>query len=239
MSRDTTDPPEVYCEWGLMGLSAGLPRAAAVVIVDVLSFSTSVDIAVGRGARVYPFRGSPAEAEALAQQRGAMLASRDRHRGFSLSPRSMLGIPPDASLILPSPNGGLLSASTGIVPTFCGCLRNAAVVARAAAAHGAPVLVVAAGERWPDGSLRPGAEDWLGAGAIIHGLPGLRSPEAALAEAAFLAGRGDLIGLLQRSDSGQELIGRNCAADVVLAAELDVSGIAPRLIEGAFQAAED
>ncbi len=231
--------PAVQCAWGYMGLSAGLAQAAAVVIVDVLSFSTSVDIAVGRGARVYPFRGSPEEAAALAEARGAVLASRDRHRGFSLSPHSLLGLPPGASLILPSPNGGLLSASTGGVPTFCGCVRNATAVARAAASCGAPILVVAAGERWPDGSLRPGAEDWLGAGAIIHGLPGRRSPDAALAEAGFLAGRDDLLGLLQSCASGQELIERGCAPDVRLAAELDVSRIAPRLMDGAFQAAED
>jgi len=130
-------------------------------------------------------------------------------------------------------------ASTDDVPTFCGCLRNAAAVARALAGFGEPVLVVAAGERWPDGSLRPGAENWLAAGAIIHGLPGRHSPEAALAEAAYLAGRGDLLGLLQRCDSGQALIERDCAPGVLLASELDVSPIAPRLIEGAFQAGED
>jgi 2-phosphosulfolactate phosphatase len=239
MGDEVTSPPEVLCAWGFMGLSTGLRQAAAVVIVDVLSFSTSVDIAVGRGARVYPFRGSPEEAAALAAERGAVLASRDRHRGFSLSPNSLLGFPHGASLVLPSPNGGLLSASTGSVPTFCGCLRNATAVADAAAGCGAPILVVAAGERWPDGSLRPAAEDWLGAGAIIHGLRGRRSPDAALAEAAFLAGRADLFDWIAHCDSGQELIERDCAPDVRLAAELDVSRIAPRLIDGAFQAAED
>lgn len=226
---------EVRCEWGAQGLAAGLPGAAAVVIVDVLSFSTTVDIAVGRGARVYPFRGSPTEAEVLARRLGAVLASRDRHVGVSLSPASMKSLPAGASLILPSPNGSLLSASTGSVPTYCGCLRNASAVARAAASHGVPILVIAAGERWPDGSLRPGIEDLLGAGAVIHALPGRRSPDAALAEAAFLAARSELRAYLERCASGQELIQRDCAADVALAAELDTSPLAPRLVEGAFQ----
>jgi 2-phosphosulfolactate phosphatase len=224
----------VRCEWGAAGLAAGLAGAKAVVIVDVLSFSTAVDIAVARGARVFPYFQPDGGAAAFARERGAQLAGRDRQRGYSLSPASLLGLGPGEALVLPSPNGSRLSLGTGSIPTYCGCLRNAATVAQAAARHGGPILVVAAGERWPDGSLRPGTEDWLGAGAVIHALAGPRSPEAALAEAGFLAAREDLEGYLARCPSGRELIGWGCAADVALAAELNVSVTAPRLIDGAY-----
>ena len=45
----------VHCEWGLAGVHALRDRVAALIVVDVLSFCTAVDIAVSRGAVVYPF----------------------------------------------------------------------------------------------------------------------------------------------------------------------------------------
>jgi 2-phosphosulfolactate phosphatase len=41
-----------WSEWGMAGVVALRDRVAALVIVDVLSFSTAVDVAVSRGAVV-------------------------------------------------------------------------------------------------------------------------------------------------------------------------------------------
>ena len=42
--------------WGARGLAAVGPGAAAIVIVDVLSFATATDVAVSRGIEVVPCR---------------------------------------------------------------------------------------------------------------------------------------------------------------------------------------
>ena len=56
-------------DWGPAG-AAELARVCSVlVVVDVLSFSTAVDIAVGRGMRVHPFPWSD-QAQAYADRAG-------------------------------------------------------------------------------------------------------------------------------------------------------------------------
>ena len=47
---------DLGCEWGLNGVLQFASVSDAIVIVDVLSFSTSVEIANSRGAIVYPYR---------------------------------------------------------------------------------------------------------------------------------------------------------------------------------------
>ena len=148
---------DVRCDWGAAGLRQLAATSDAIVIVDVLSFATCVDIAVGNGASVYPYQWRDASAVAYAQSLGAVLASGRRQRplGYSLSPASLLYIPAGTRLVLPSPNGATLSLATGQLPTFAGCLRNARAVAQALQRYGRRIGVVPAGERWEDGSLRP------------------------------------------------------------------------------------
>ena len=47
--------------------------------------------------------------------------------------------------------------------------------------------MIAAGEQWPTGGLRPCLEDALGAGAIVAAMQRTSSPEARAAAAAFSA----------------------------------------------------
>jgi 2-phosphosulfolactate phosphatase len=229
----------VRLEWGLHGVQLLAADCAVLVVVDVLSFCTSVDIAVGRGAAVLPQRyDDPAAALAEAERAGAVPAGRRDGPGPSLRPSSLLGLAPGTTLALPSPNGATLCAAAAAagVALLAGCLRNAGAVAAAAdamaAAADGPIGVVAAGERWPDGALRVAVEDALGAGAIAARLTG-RSPEAELAAAQFAAARArGLLTVLSGTSSGRELIADGYRADVALAAALDASRAVPRLAHG-------
>lgn len=229
----------VACEWGMNGLLALREQAAVIVIVDVLSFSTAVDVAVSRGASVYPFAlGDRAATEQAAANVGAVLAMPRRTAGgqFSLSPQSLLSAKPGLKLMLPSPNGSRLTLETGDRVTFAGCLRNAAAVASAArtAANGGQIAVIAAGERWPDGSLRPAIEDMLGAGAIIHHLDLRCTAEADAMKVAYRSSANRLHDLITDSVSGRELINAGFAGDVELALEGNMSCTAPRFSGGSY-----
>ena len=245
--RERAAVTEALCEWGLAGVEALHAHVAVLVVVDVLSFSTAVVVAVSRGAAVYPFAfADERAARQHADRLGAVLA-RPREAagagGFSLSPASLAALPRGTRLVLPSPNGSMISAAAGYtsrrIPVLAGCLRNAAAVAgaaRALAGEGA-IGIIPAGERWPDGSLRPAVEDLLGAGAILDRLDGACSPEARAARDAYRAAGTEVAGMVRLSRSGRELVDRGFPGDVDLAVEEDASACAPMLVEGAYQAA--
>ncbi len=228
----------VRCEWGLQGVEALAPLSDVVVIVDVLSFSTCVDIATTRGAVIFPYPWRDDSADAYAQAKNALLASKRRHfeGDFSLSPSSLLDIPPHTRLVLPSPNGSTLTRTAAIhAKTLTGCLRNCEAVARLAQSQGETITVIACGERWHrDHSLRPALEDWLGAGSIIRCLSGTKSPEAQAAVAVFNGAQGHLEPLVKSCASGRELLERGFEHDVELAAQVNVSSGAPLLADDAY-----
>lgn len=234
MSYATQASFALRCEWGLHGITQLASSSDAIVIVDLLSFSTCVAVAVERGAAVYPYRWYDTTAHDFAHAVGALLARPRGAGGYSLSPVSLLALPTGTKLVLPSPNGATLSLATGGTPTFAGCLRNAAAVAQVAQQCGPRISVIPAGERWADGSLRFAVEDLIGAGAIIHALVGTRSPEAQAAEAVFLASQPALAAQLADCASGRELIARGFGGDVALAAALNAGQCAPRLRDGGY-----
>ena len=227
---------DLRCEWGLQGVRQLAPISDAVVIVDVLTFSTAVAVAAARGAAVFPCRWRDESAADYARSVDAVLAGPRGKSVYSLSPRSLMSLPEGGRIVLPSPNGATLSLNTGATPTFAGCLRNARSVAAAARACGPRIAVIACGERWPDGGLRPALEDQIGAGAVLAHLDGGLSPEAAVAVAVYEHAAPRLLEALRTSASGKELAGWGFEDDVAIAAELNVDDLAPKLCDGAFRA---
>ena len=228
----------VALEWGPVGARTLAERSDVVVVVDVLSFSTALTIAVERGATVWPHTGGES-ARQLARDIGAVLAgNRSSHEGLTLSPQSLLDVDDETRLVLPSPNGSSIAfaAINGGVPVVAGCLRNASAVSRFLQDFDR-IALVPAGEQWGDGSLRPASEDLVGAGAVVDRRagrdPGLQlTPEAEVAALAFRSLRP-----LELCPSGAELVERGFAGDVLIASEIDVTDVVPALVEGRFVAA--
>jgi 2-phosphosulfolactate phosphatase len=222
----------VSCEWGLQGARQLAHISNIVIIVDVLSFSTCVEIATSNGAIVYPYRWKE-NAQAYAESLKAELAHKREAGKYSLSPASLQKIPSGKKLVLPSPNGASLTLETGSTLTVAGCLRNCEAVAKFAQKFDR-VAVIPAGEKWRDNSLRVAFEDLVGAGAIIGYLKGNLSPEARTALAAFNSCQDNLLDYLKKCSSGKELISRGFSEDIDFAAAFNVSNCVPVFVEHAY-----
>ena len=245
---------QVRFEWGLAGATEIAADASYAVIVDVLSFTTTLSVAMDLDVEVLPYRWKDESAHAYAAEHDATLAVgrfealAETRPGFvSLSPASLRVATGVQRLVLPSPNGSAISftLAEGQAVVAGASLRNRSAVASWLASRlqpGDSVAVVAAGERWvSDDSLRPALEDLLGAGALIAaladaGVTGL-SPEARTAEVAFrdVVARDVLPATLRACSSGQELIDRGFGDDVEIAAELDTSPWVPVLSGTAYR----
>lgn len=223
---------DVRFEWGPAGVEA-VP-ADSVVVVDVLRFTTAVDAAVSRGAVVLPYRWKDDSAAEYAAGVGAVLADPGDPRGPSLSPVSLLSLRSGDRIVLPSPNGSTCAATASAMgaTVVASCLRNATAVGNWLKPRGGAVTVIACGERWPDGSLRPSLEDYLGAGAVIAALDGSRSPEAAAAAEAWLSAASRVQDVVASCASGREAAERGWARDLEFAVSVDASSCVPVFHDG-------
>jgi 2-phosphosulfolactate phosphatase len=244
-------PYGVRFDWGPVGAERLGEQCSCVVVVDVLSFTTSVTVAAEAGTRVFPYPWRDETAAMYAKDKHARLAVGRKQvsdaNPWSLSPAALRRAPAADRLVLPSPNGSTIAAAAAKAgPTVvAGSLRNARATGRwlAANAFGTPerpVAVIAAGERWPDGSLRPAFEDLLGAGAVIAALTDAGcssvSPEAVVARVCVHTAA-DIPVAVTDCASGRELLAYGFAEDVAIATEIDASTTVPVLTDEAFVAA--
>lgn len=218
----------VDIEWGEHG---AVSPSETTVIIDVLSFSTATTLAVERGMTIYPFPDINL-ARQFGKVSGIEVAGKraDPSARYTLSPASFMDATSEDQLILPSPNGSRLSLMAAGQIVLIGCLRNACAVAEKLRTRHDATMLVPAGERWPDGSIRFALEDYLGAGAILRHLNCDKSAEARACEATFFAVQDNLIETLLKCRSGLELTTRSYQDDVTIAAQLDLSPVVPQLI---------
>jgi 2-phosphosulfolactate phosphatase len=235
-------PFECRIEWGQRGAREAAEREDIIIIVDVLSFSSTVTVALNYGAIIFPFPPPMNEAAKLfANEVGAGLvcgrAEATKFGGRSLSPMSFTSADYNQKFVMCSLNGAACTSVASKVPALLiGCLLNASAVADYAnqlkMRTGANISVIPCGERWssPSGSennMRPGIEDYLGAGMILSKLRGSKSPEAQVCIGAFESSNEKIHELIWDSGSGRELRVRGYEQDVIYCTRTDSTEIVP------------
>lgn len=236
----------VHVSWGPTAAALAAARGDVIVVVDVLSFSTTLSIAVAREMTCLVYSapeieqlGGPALAAIRLNARPAGSRAASKPAGLSLSPASLLFAEPGQRVMVTSLNGASVVAAASSAPALLvGSLRNATSSARAAAwllgaTRAGRITVVACGEQWSSvapetAGMRPACEDWLGAGAICAGLAELGyslSAEARMAAALWTTDLG-FEGLAD-CVSARELRSAGYAADVELALQVDADEKVP------------
>src|SRR4051812_22666938 len=100
---------DIACEWGAEGVSILAPVCDVIIVIDVLSFSTAVEIATNQNAVVFPYVWKDETVYEFAETVNAQVADRTNKNGFSLSPTSLQNLPENSRLVLPSTNGSTIS----------------------------------------------------------------------------------------------------------------------------------
>ncbi len=235
-------------DWGPVGAANLASEVAIVAVFDILSFTTVLTVALDNGIEVFPFRWRDERAAAFAREHDAVLAvgrSEAKQGDISLSAPTIRAATGVERLVLPSPNGSTIAHDvTELGATVIGVsLRNVAAAAdwtvhRLAETPDASVAAIAAGERWPDRSLRPAVEDMWGAGAYLAALAergfGQLSPEARAAAAAYTSVAGNVAAELRACASGRELITNGYPDDVEVATEVNSTRVVPLLTGESF-----
>jgi 2-phosphosulfolactate phosphatase len=233
-------------DWGVPGVRRAVARNDIIVIVDVLSFSSSVITALHYECRIFPFPESKdSEKYASELNAEATVGRRDvpRKGRFSLSPLTYLNAKPDTRIVLTSLNGGTCCEIAQDAPyLFVGALLNASAVAASISKivekSNMGIAIIACGEKDPDGhtggELRTAVEDYLGAGAILSYLDLNKSVEARVCEGAFLQSQDKIDQILWDCTSGKELREIGFGEDVRYCFQLDLYECVPMFKNGYF-----
>lgn len=229
-------------EWGRRGAREAAERGDIIIVVDALSFSSTVVSALNYGAIIYPYPPNldgNAYAEKVSAEFILGRAEAAKAGKPTLSPVSFTEEHSNKRYVLSSLNGAFCTWIASKVPALLiGSLLNASSVASVAnqlrIQTNANITVVPCGEQWSDGkkeedTLRPAIEDYLGAGAILSLLDGEKSPEAEVCIGAFIQAEPKLDQLIWDCGSGRELRERGFEADVRHCSRLNVYQTVPVL----------
>ncbi|WHZ04063.1 2-phosphosulfolactate phosphatase [Neobacillus sp. YX16] len=234
-------------EWGRRGAREAAERGDIIIIVDVLSFSSTVVSALNFDAVIYPYPpnldgkeyAQTINAEYILGRAEAAKAGKP-----TLSPVSFNDEHTNKKYVLTSLNGAFCTWIASKVPALLiGSLLNASSAAAVAnqlrLQKNASITVIPCGEMWSNGkeeedTLRPAIEDYLGAGAILSYLEGEKSPEAEVCKGAFYHAEPKLNELIWDCGSGRELREKGFGADVKHCSQLNTYQTVPFLRNNHF-----
>ncbi|MEH7303127.1 2-phosphosulfolactate phosphatase [Neobacillus drentensis] len=240
-------PYECRVEWGRRGAREAADRGDIIIIVDVLSFSSTVITALRYGAIIYPYPRTLDGKKFAEKIGGEFILGRAEAAQIgapTLSPVSFCQDHNNKKYVLTSLNGAYCTWISSQVPALLiGSLLNAESVAVAAnqiQKHTkANITVIPCGEQWEgsreyEDTLRPAIEDYLGAGAILSYLEGKKSPEAEFCMTSFLHSKEKLNNFIWDCGSGRELRGRGYETDVKHCSRLNIYPTVPLLNKDHF-----
>ncbi|OCA87524.1 2-phosphosulfolactate phosphatase [Bacillus sp. FJAT-27225] len=237
----------IRVEWGRKGARDAAGRGDIVIVVDVLSFSSTVVTALHHGCSIYPYPphlDGKLYAEKIGGEYILGRAEAAKISRATLSPVSFNSTHKGRKFVLTSLNGAFCTWVAEQVPALLiGSFLNLSSVAKVAnnikQETRSAITVIPCGEQWNDSrehedSLRPSIEDYLAAGAIVSLLEGEKSPEALVCEGAYSQQRDNISNLIWESGSGRELREKGFEADVTHCSRIDVYTEVPLLRNGHF-----
>ncbi|WP_235821431.1 2-phosphosulfolactate phosphatase [Gottfriedia solisilvae] len=240
-------PFECRVEWGKRGAREAAERCDITIVVDVLSFSSTVVSAVNKGAIIYPYPPN-LDGHLYAKNLGADYILGRKEAAIigrpTLSPVSFNEQHANQKYVLSSLNGAFCSwIATKVPALLIGSLLNYSAVARIAKRlkheTKANITVIPCGELWNEireneDGLRPSIEDYLGAGAILSELSGTKSPEAEVCIGAYEHSKDRISELVWECGSGRELREKGYEADVIHCSQMNKYQTVPILRNGSF-----
>ncbi len=132
--------PELQFTWGETGRSHHQHGADVVVVIDVFSFCTCVDVAVGRSAAVVPWGAGERFAAEWAARHQAVLAASERSVLARLSGTLSKRQPRQRSTVIRSSAGRSRAASRRASFTSAGLALMSSWLSRLIAANRSPVI---------------------------------------------------------------------------------------------------
>ncbi len=187
---------DVHCSWAFDDNYEILSQYDVIIVVDVLLFSTHLDLSFSSGQRT----------------------SKDFY--YEDSTIRLIDIE-EMTDYLPSNLIHKLNQTEAFV--IFGCLRNARAVATAARLLGKNILIMPVGDKF-EGEVKPCSEDMLGAGAIISYLQQKTlSPESEGALAVYNSSKKYLHDVVLLSGKAKELISEGYELEIELACKFNKS----------------